>query len=336
MSPNVATMRAFWAEPPNSGVIRESSLALPGEGEVLVETVYSAVSRGTETLVHLGCVPESQYECMRAPFQDGVFPGPVKYGYMNVGRIVMGPEALKRRTVFCLYPHQTAYVVSQADVIVVPEEVPASRAVLAANMETALNAIWDGDVGQSHRVAVIGAGVVGCLTAYLAAHMSGAEVELVDIDESKREVARALDLDFRSCEAVGHDFDRVFHASGTEAGLRMALSIAAFEAEIIELSWFGDDPVSVPLGEQFHSQRLTLKSSQVGHVAPAFRDTWTRRARLAYALSLLEDPALDALISGESRFEDLPATMARLTGDAKGVLCHRIAYRPATGHSSTA
>ncbi len=327
-------MWAFWAEPPGTGVIREAPLAPPGEGDVLVETVYSAISRGTEALVHLGCVPESQYASMRAPFQEGSFPGPVKYGYMNVGRIVSGPAALRQRFVFCLYPHQTAYVVSHTDVIVVPEEIPPRRAVLAANMETALNAVWDGDVGQSHRVAVIGAGVIGCLTAYLAAHMSGAEVELIDIDENKRAVATALDLDFRSSDATGRDFDRIFHASGTEAGLRLALSVAGFEAEIVELSWFGDDMVSLPLGEHFHSRRLTIKSSQVGHVAPAFRSAWSRRARLAYALSLLEDPSLDALISGESRFEDLPETMARLTGDAKGILCHRIAYQPESTQSS--
>ena len=329
MSANISSARAFWAEPPEPGVIREDRLVPPGDNELLVETVYSAISRGTESLVHQGRVPESQHDTMRAPFQDGSFSGPVKYGYMNVGRVVSGPATLAGRTVFCLYPHQTAYVVPSDAAVEVPEEVPAARAVLAANMETALNALWDGNVDRSHRVAVIGAGIVGCLTAYLVARIAGAEVELIDIDPAKSSVAEALGVDFHLPETAGRDFDRVFHASANEAGLRMALQIAGFEAEIIELSWFGDKTVSVPLGEHFHSRRLIIRSSQVGHVAPAYRVAWTRRDRLVHALSLLADPALDVLITGESQFDDLPDVMTSLIQNPEGVLCHRIAYKPA-------
>ena len=329
MSSRNSSARAFWAEPPNSGVIRSATLEPPRDGEIAVETVYSAISRGSESLVHRGRVPESQYEAMRAPFQDGSFPGPVKYGYMNVGRVVSGSGALAHKTVFCLYPHQTAFVIPEDAAVAVPDEVPAGRAVLAANMETALNAVWDGNIAPGARVAVIGAGVVGCLTAYLAARSSGVEAELIDIDGSKRPVAEALGLEFRLPDAAGRNCDRVFHASASEAGLHLALSIAGFEAEIIELSWYGDQMVRLPLGEHFHSRRLTLRSSQVGHVAPAFRDTWTRRGRLEHALSLLADPALDVLISGESRFEDLPDVMTRLIRQPQGVFCHRIAYEPA-------
>lgn len=326
MSPAISSALAFWADPPDPGQIRPVRLDRPGNGDVLVETLYSGISRGTESLVHQGRVPVSQHDAMRAPFQEGRFPGPVKYGYANVGRIVSGPDALARKTVFCLYPHQTAYVIPQDAAIAVPDAVPADRAVLAANMETALNAVWDGRVRHNDRVAVIGAGAVGCLIAYLAVRECGAEVELIDIDPGKRAVASALDLNFSLPDTAGSGFSRVFHASGSETGLRLALSVAAFEAEVIEMSWYGDREVALPLGEHFHSRRLTLRSSQVGHVAPQFRESLTLRDRLAKALSLLADNALDALISGESRFDELPEVMAGLITERRGVLCHRIAY----------
>lgn len=333
MPPVISSARAFWADPPDPGLILPVRLDPPAAGELLIETVYSGVSRGSESLVHQGRVPISQFETMRAPFQDGSFPGPVKYGYANVGRVVSGPDAMARRTVFCLYPHQTAYVVPLDAAIAVPDEVPAARAVLAANMETALNAMWDGRVGPEDRVAVIGAGVVGCLIAYLAAREYGADVQLIDIDPAKRDVASALGLDFQIADTAGADFNRIFHASGSDDGLRLALSIAGFEAEIIEMSWYGDREVALPLGEHFHSRRLTIRSSQVGHVAPECRETWTRRDRLTKALSLLADNALDVLISGESRFDDLPDVMAGLITEPRGVLCHRIAYGPPARHT---
>ena len=329
MSPPITSARAFWARPPGPGVIRPARLRPPGESEILVETLYSAISRGTESLVHQGRVPESQYEAMKAPFQDGAFPGPVKYGYMNVGRVVCGPDALLSRNVFCLFPHQTAYVVPEQAAVTVPEDLPPARAVLAANMETALNAVGDGHTEPCHRVAVIGAGVVGCLTAYLVSRMTGASVELIDIDPDKGAFADALELRFSVAGNAEGQFDRIYHASGSEAGLHAALSLAAFEAEIIELSWFGDNVVGLPLGEHFHSRRLTIRSSQVGHLASAFRNAWTLRDRLAHALGLLADPALDALITGESRFDELPDAMAGLIRRPSGVLCHRIAYAAA-------
>lgn len=326
MSPGTSSAQAYWADPPDLGLIRPVEIEPPREGEVLVEALYSGVSRGTESLVNRGEVPASQFDAMRAPFQEGTFPGPVKYGYASVGQVTSGPDALIRRPVFCLFPHQTAYVVPRDAVVAVPDAVPPARAVLAANMETALNAVWDGAIGKGDRVAVIGAGAVGCLIAYLADRECHAAVQLIDIDPSKRKVAEALDLEFRVVGEAGRDFSRVFHASGSGDGLRLALSIAGFEAEIVELSWYGDREVALPLGEAFHSRRLTIRSSQVGHVAPARRQTLSRRDRLIRALTLLEDDTLDFLISGESRFEDLPDVMAGLIAEPGGVLCHRITY----------
>jgi 2-desacetyl-2-hydroxyethyl bacteriochlorophyllide A dehydrogenase len=301
-------------------------LKAPGKGEVLVETLYSGISRGTESLVFTGAVPKSQYEAMRAPFQEGAFPYPVKYGYASVGKIQAGPAELKGRCVFCLYPHQSAYVVPSEAVVPLPEALPPERAVLAANMETAINGLWDAGLRIGDRVAVVGGGTVGCLIGALAQALPGSEVALVDVDPAKREVAERLGLGFCSPEAAPKECDVVFHASGSGAGLTTALGLAGFEGTIVEMSWFGNAQVSLPLGEAFHARRLRLISSQVGAVASSRRARWTHRRRLEFGLRLLRDARFDALVTGESAFEDLPRALETIAEDGRGVLCHRVRY----------
>lgn len=304
--------------------MRTESLPVPGPGEARVRTLYSGISRGSESLVFDGRVPPSQYRAMRAPFQAGDFPAPVKYGYSSVGMVEQGSEALRGRTVFCLHPHQTDYIVPETALTPLPATVPPPRAVLAANLETALNGLWDAGPRIGDRIAVIGAGVVGCLVARLAARMPGCEVELIDIDPTRRTVAEALNVPFALPGQATPEADRVIHASGSPDGLRTALELAGFEATILELSWYGDADVSVPLGEAFHSRRLVLRSSQVGRIAGIQRPRWDHRRRLVKVMDLLADPCLDALIDGESRFEELPRVLSRLA--AGGGLCHRIVY----------
>lgn len=318
--------RAFWTLAPGQGEIRDERLAAPTDGEVRVRSLFGAVSRGTESLVFAGRVPASQYDAMRAPHQGGTFPFPVKYGYSLVGIVEEGPTALRGRTVFCLHPHQTACVVAANAVAPVPDGVPAARAVLAANMETALNGVWDGTVLPGDRVAVVGAGVVGCLAARLVARIPGCAVELVDTDPAKAPVAKRLGAAFAAPADARTDNDLVIEASGAPDGLSVALGLAAFEATVLELSWFGDRAVTAPLGEAFHARRLTIRGSQVGAVATAQRARWTHRRRLALALDLLADDALDSLFSGESPFDDLPSVMPALAAGGAGVLCHRIRY----------
>src|SRR5215467_3731520 len=188
--------RAFWLREPGCGEIRPVGLPDPGPGDVVVRSVRSGISRGTETLVYRGAVPPDQYAAMRAPFQEGEFPGPVKYGYLSVGAVEEGPPELRGRTVFCLYPHQTAYVVPAGAVTVVPDDVPPARAVLAGTVETALNALWDAPPLVGDRVAVVGAGMVGCCVARLLTRFPAVEVTLVDVDGSRAEVATALGARF--------------------------------------------------------------------------------------------------------------------------------------------
>jgi NADPH:quinone reductase-like Zn-dependent oxidoreductase len=318
--------RAFWLVEPGRGEIRPVELPEPAAHEVLVRAVCSGVSRGTETLVFAGRVPPSQYGAMRAPFQEGDFPGPVKYGYLSVGVVEQGPDELRGRTVFCLHPHQTSYVVPAAAVVPVPDGVPPARAVLAGTVETAVNALWDAGPLVGDRVAVVGAGMVGCCVARLVAGIPGTEVTLVDTEPGREEVAKALGVGFAGPSAAAADCDLVVHTSATEAGLRRSLELVAREGTVLELSWYGDREVSIPLGEAFHSSRLTIRASQVGAVSPTRRGSRSHADRLALALELLRDPAFDALLTGSSAFDELPTVLAELASGTRPALCHTIRY----------
>ncbi|MFC0032791.1 dehydrogenase [Micromonospora chaiyaphumensis] len=317
--------RAFWLRAPGEGEIRTVALDSPGPGEVLVRARYSGVSRGTETLVFTGRVPADQHATMRAPFQEGDFPAPVKYGYLSVGIVEAGPAELRGRTVFCLHPHQTAYVVPADAVVVVPDEVPASRAVLAGTVETAVNALWDAAPLVGDRITVVGGGMVGCSVAALLARFPGVRVELVDADPARASVAAALGVDFALPADAAGDRDLVVHASATAEGLQRALELLRPDRTVLELSWYGDRPVTLALGGAFHSKRLGIRSSQVGTVSPRRADR-SYADRLAVALDLLADPAFDALLTGRSRFADLPDVLDRLATGRLPALCHLITY----------
>jgi len=326
MLPVTENARAFWIAEAGRGEIRAEPLPPAAAGDVLVRALYSGISRGTEALVFQGRVPQSEFARMRAPFQAGEFPAPVKYGYASVGEIEQGPRELAGRRAFVLYPHQTRYVVPAGAVHVLPDAVPPARAVLAANMETALNGVWDAAIKPGDRVVVIGGGTVGCLAAWLAAKIPGTDVQLVDVNPKRAEIARRLGFGFSGPMVAGEEADVVIHSSGSADGLALAMLVAGFEATIVELSWYGDRNVPIALGGGFHARRLTLKSSQVGHVATTQRPRWDNRRRMAFALSLLAHDELDALITGESAFDDLPSAMAALAAAPGDTICHRIRY----------
>src|SRR5262249_26516617 len=263
---------------------------------------------------------------MRAPFMAGDFPFPVKYGYATVGEIDSGPAEMVGRKVFALYPHQTHFNIPQDAVVPLPASVTPQRAVLAANMETALNAVWDAAPGPADRIAVVGAGVVGALIARLCAQLPGTDVTLVDIAPARAALARSLGTAFALPDAAPENCDVVFHASASAAGLATALRLAGTEAIIAELSWYGTGDVPVPLGGAFHSRRLRLVSSQVGAVAPSHRSRWDDARRRAAALALLEDAALDALLAPAVAFHDLPQLLPDILGPSSGALCQVIDY----------
>lgn len=316
---------ALWYVAPHRAEIRPAAAPAPAAGELHVRALTSGISRGTESLIWSGRVPDSERERMRGPHQEGDFPFPVKYGYQMVGVVEDGPAELAGRTVFCLHPHQTRFTIPASEALPVPDTVPPARAVLAANMETALNACWDAAPRPGDRIAVVGGGVVGCLVAWLCGRMPGTAVTLIDIDPGRAAVATALGIACADPDHAPAGCDLVFHASASAAGLSTAIGCAGFEATVVELSWYGEAPVAVPLGGAFHSQRLTILGSQVGSVAPARRARWPYRRRLELALSMLADERLDALLSGETPFDELPSALPALL-DRPGALCHRVTY----------
>ncbi|MEM9382962.1 MAG: zinc-binding alcohol dehydrogenase [Planctomycetota bacterium] len=316
-----AISRAYWTVADGRGELRSGATGEFEEGCVLIRALYSCLSRGTESLVHRGRIPQSERARMRAPFQIGDFPHPVKYGYMSVGVVEDGPGDLVGAVVHCLHPHQDLYVVPAEAVVRVPSGVPPRRAACAANVETAVNVLWDARPSLGDRIAVVGAGAVGCIAARLAATTAGARVTLLDTNPSRARIAELLGVDF---ECVGSDggtelaeghADLVLHASGTSAGLALALTLAGDETTVVEASWHGDRNVEVPLGGPFHARRLRIVSSQVGTIPPHRARRWSYARRMALALELLRDDAFDALITGEHSFDEIETALPRAIDD---------------------
>lgn len=318
--------QALWITGPAQAEIRPVTLPPADKAPLHVKALVSGISRGTESLVFHGKVPESEWARMRCPFQEGDFPFPVKYGYAMAGRVEDGPVERIGERVFSLHPHQSRFAIPAASAIPIPDAVSDERAVLAAQMETAMNATWDAAPRIGDRIAIVGGGVAGCLLAYLCARVPGTEVTLIDVNPKRRHTAAALDVGFATPQdGLPAGCDLIFHASGTAEGLQLALSLAGFEATIVEMSWYGSQAVAVNLGGPFHSQRLTVLSSQVGSISPARRARWDHRRRLSQALSLCSDPRLNVLVTDETPFEDVPPRLPEILG-TPGALCHLIRY----------
>jgi threonine dehydrogenase-like Zn-dependent dehydrogenase len=324
--PAAPTSRAIWYTAPGVVEIRSTPLKSVAAGEAIVRTAFSGISRGTERLVMSGTIGRQEWERMRAPMQEGAFPFPVKYGYCATGTVEDGPAALRGRAVFCLHPHQDRFIAPMDMLAPIPDAVPARRATLAANMETALNAVWDSGASAGDRIVVVGAGVVGLLVAYLAARLPGADVTVVDVAVERCAVAEAFGARFAPPDVAPADADVVFHTSVSAAGLNTAIDCAGMEATVVELSWYGDKDVPARLGGTFHSRRLRLQSSQVGQVSPGRRPRWTYRRRLEKALALLADPVLDVLVADEIAFDDAPTALPRFLAPGAAGLAPVIRY----------
>jgi threonine dehydrogenase-like Zn-dependent dehydrogenase len=317
---------AYWTMAPRHGVLRTETARTPASDEALVRSICSGISRGTEMLVHAGYVPPEVADSMRAPFQVGNWPGPVKYGYLSVGEVEEGPAHLKGHRVFCLHPHQDRYVVPTSALTLVPDAVPSDRAVLAGTVETGINALWDAAPRIGDRVAVVGAGMVGGVIAALLRTFPLDRLQLVDVNPARSSLADVLRVDLVHPNDAAAENDLVIHCSATEAGLARSLQLLGNEAELIELSWYGMNSPRVPLGAAFHSRRLTIRASQVGAVAASRRTRRTTGDRLALAMRLLEDPVFDAFITGHAPFGALPQTMESIFNDGAETLCQVIDY----------
>lgn len=312
---------AYWSTAPHRSELRTGHIPSPTDGEALVRTLFSGISRGTEMLVHRGVVPPSVAKLMRAPFQEGEFPFPVKYGYLSVGLVEQGPASLQGRRVFCLHPHQDVYVVPEDALTLIPDDVPSERAVLAGTVETAINALWDCAPRIGDRIAVVGAGIIGASVAALLRRFPLARLQLVDPDPSKRDLAAALGVEWAHPDDAITECDIVYHASATEEGLAGSLAQLGDEGDLVELSWYGTDSPSVPLGLDFHARRLRIRGSQVGTIAASRRARRSHGDRMHLVFSALGDPVFDALLGGTSPLEDLPTVMEDMSrGSLPGML----------------
>ena len=317
---------AYWTTAKEQGELRSEQIQAPGPGEALVRALYSGISKGTEMVVHNGAVPPRVAKAMRAPRQEGEFPGPVKFGYLSVGIVEDGPQDWIGQRVFCLNPHQDRYVVPVDSLTRIPDNVPSRRAVLTGTVETAVNALWEAGPRLGDRAAVVGAGLVGGMVATLLRSFPLERLQLVDLDPSKQQLANALGVEFAHPDNAANDCDIVFHCSASQQGLERSLQLAGDEGDVIEMSWYANREVTVPLGEDFHARRLSIRASQVGVVARARRHRRTNADRLNLAVSLLADPVFDAFLTGTSPFADLPAVVKELACGNRDALCHVIEY----------
>ncbi|PNI08528.1 dehydrogenase [Arthrobacter sp. AFG7.2] len=323
-SPKHAT--AYWTTAKEHGELRPEQLPVPGPDEALVRALYSGISKGTEMVVHAGAVPPRVAEEMRAPRQEGHFPGPVKFGYLSVGVVEEGPEGWVGQRVFCLNPHQDRYVTPVSSLTRIPDDVPSRRAVLTGTVETAVNALWEAGPRLGDRVAVVGAGLVGGMVATLLRTFPLGRLQLVDLDPGRKQLAETLGIDFAHPDDALPDCDIVFHCSASQEGLARSLQLAGDEADVIEMSWYANREVTLPLGEDFHARRLSIRASQVGVVARARRHRRTTADRLNLAVSLLKDPVFDAFLTGTSPFAELPNVVQDLAHGNLDALCHVVAY----------
>lgn len=317
---------AYWTTAREQGELRSEEIEGPGPGDALVRALYSGISKGTEMVVHRGAVPPRVAEEMRAPHQEGNFPGPVKFGYLSVGVVEEGPEGWKGQRVFCLNPHQDRYVVPVKELTRIPDNVPSQRAVLTGTVETAVNALWEAGPRLGDRVAVVGAGLVGGMVATLLRTFPLQRLQLVDLDPDRKKLADTLNVDFTHPDDALADCDIVFHCSASQEGLERSLQLVGDEGDVIEMSWYANREVTLPLGEDFHARRLSIRASQVGVVARARRHRRTNADRLDLAVSLLSDPVFDAFLTGSSPFEELPDVVQGLAHGKLDALCHVIEY----------
>ncbi len=311
-----STARALWIEAPGRASLRVENIGGARKGTSLLEPEFGAVSVGTERLVARGSVPEELHGSMACRYQAGGLGLPVKYGYSMAGRVTEGTLAGQR--VFCMHPHQELARIEDAHAVPLPDAVPTRRAVLFPNLETALNAVWDGELTAHEPYVVFGAGALGLLTAFAAHAETGRAATVVESDPARRAaaaelpwVARAVAPDAAPDEGLG-ECDVAFHTTATGAGLQAALDAVGFEGRVVELSWYGTTAVELRLGGGFHSQRKRLIASQVAHVAPRERERLGYAGRTARVLELLGDPGLDRLLSRAMPFSQLPDFLGRL------------------------
>lgn len=298
---------SFWIRKKNNSFIKKHSISIPQNNEVLVKTIYSGISYGTEKIVYSGNVPKSQRSLMRCPYQEGEFGSNVKYGYMNVGKVMNGPSKLVNRYVYTLYPHQTQYVLPLEELTFIPKLIPIKRCLLTANMETAINAMWDTLPTCGDKILIIGAGIVGFLMAYILMTIIGIEILLIDTDKEKSKIAKIFGIKFSCSIPKSYNANIIYECSGNPSVIDILSSHVNDETVICIMSWYGNSVSNINFGNEFFSKRTKILFSQVAKVSHNRDKYWNNKKRKDLAISLLNDDKLDNLIEKDMiSFHDLP------------------------------
>ena len=300
----------LWFLGANQFSIREETLRSPSTPYCVVKSICSGISQGTEQLVYSEAVPESIQHQMRCPYMGGDFPFPIKYGYSLVGEVVEGPENIVGRNVHMLHPHQDYGCVHPRDIYLLDDGILPEKAILASNMETAVNAVWDSQVTLGDRVLVVGFGNVGSLVARILSLSMGVEMFVTDTSALKRSMAQKMGFNVCEISQLKEEFDISFNVSASADGLQTAIDAVGYEGKIIELSWYGNRAVSLQLGGDFHIQRKTIISSQVSHIPSHRLARWDTIRRKKLVFSLLKQPEFEEHVTHNLRFSELPRILS--------------------------
>jgi 2-desacetyl-2-hydroxyethyl bacteriochlorophyllide A dehydrogenase len=285
--------RSLYFTAPHTIDVREEPLPALAAGQVLAQTLCSAISPGTEMLVYRGQVPTEMAVDETIAALGGQFRFPLKYGYSAVGRVLeLGPgvdSAWQGRTVFAFNPHESHVIADIAQLFPLPDDVDAETALFLPNMETAVNFLLDGAPLIGERVAVLGQGVVGLLTTALLARCPLANLTTFDHYPLRRETSLALgahvSLSPESSPALQADL--TYELSGSPAALDAAIALTGFDGRIVVGSWYGQKRAALDLGGRFHRSRIRLISSQVSTLTPALSGRWDKARRLQVAWAML-------------------------------------------------
>tara|TARA_B100001113_G_scaffold7774_1_gene6337 strand:- start:2368 stop:3336 length:969 start_codon:yes stop_codon:yes gene_type:complete len=318
------TAQSFWVNK-KKGVIKKELLRQPlAKDELLVKAHYSGISYGTEKIVFDSHVPTNQYKFMRAPHQVGEFNKEVKYGYLSVGKVIDGPNDMLNKMVYTMFPHQSIYVIKSTLVTLIPKHIPIRRALLTANMETAINAMWDSKPSIGDKVYVVGAGIVGILMAYVLSSTFGINVTVIDSDKNKKKLCEFFNIDFENSMDCIENPDIIYECSGNISVLSELINNSTLETKICILSWYGKQQSKIKMGENCFSRRLEIIFSQVGNITALKSKKWNNLSRRALALQLLDNKKLDILIDKkEISLDELPSFFKK--GNPKGI-CKVVKY----------
>ena len=315
---------SLWIDKKKRSIIKHNRIVYKKNSKtVLVKTIYSGISKGTEKLISSKMVSKNQFELMQAPFQKGNFNLPIKYGYINVGKIINGPKNLINKNIFSLYPHQTIYEIPIKNINLLPKD-NLKKYVLVANMETAINIFWDCSANKNDKILIFGLGTVGLLTAFFFKLKNYKKIYVYDSNINKKKYCNLLRLNFINLKQA-KDFNIIINTTSNYKVLEKSMSILVNEGKIVEASWYGSKKGYLSLGDYFHSRRLKLISSQVSKIPNHMKNKYDYKKRLKLAINSLKHKKLEKLITSESNFFNLERDYFKILNN-KNTIMHLVKY----------